>query len=81
MKFRITFKDPDGVSNSIQEESLNLAQNSLTENLRTNEKLLEPLVEHFKEELESKIEKWIEYNEYLTIEFDTDANTCTVIPV
>lgn len=25
--------------------------------------------------------KWFEYGEYLTVEIDTDAKTCTVVPV
>lgn len=85
MKFRITFKDPDGVSDSINEEALNLAQNALSDTVKADENLLEkliqPLLEHYTEDIKSKIDKWIEYSEYVTIEFDTDANTCTVVPV
>ncbi len=31
-------------------------------------------------ELAVRARKWFKYGEYVTIEWDTEANTCTVIP-
>jgi hypothetical protein len=34
-----------------------------------------------REALENRLGKWIEYGEYLRVEFDLDAGTATVLPV
>ena len=81
MKFRITFKDPDGVGDCTDSVIKQMAKDSVVESLKSNKKVLEPLEEHFREVINEFMGKWIEYNEYATIEFDTDANTCTVVPV
>ncbi len=33
------------------------------------------------EELETFAEKWVKYNEYITVEFDTKADTAVVVKV
>jgi len=32
------------------------------------------------EMVKAAIEKWVSYNEYITVQIDTKDNTCTVIP-
>ena len=61
MKIQITFKDPDGVSYSVE-------QVAAEKGLEVGE--IEPL-----------LKTWVEYNEYVTVEIDTDTNTAIVIPV
>ena len=66
MKFRITFKSPDAVSDSI-EEAIE-AFEPMEDNLVT------------KEDIEYFVSKWVTHSEYITIEFDTEAKTAIVIP-
>ena len=76
MKVRVTMKHPDCVSDAIQEA----ARASVSElELGDNERDL--LVESREADIESKLSRWIEYNEYIRIEFDLDAMTATVLPV
>ena len=75
MKFKITLKDPDGVGNSIQEAIKNDLPNDLDENE------FEELTESRKNLVEEAASKWIKYGEYITVEIDTAANTCVVVPV
>ena len=75
MKFKITLKDPDGVGNSIQEAIKNDLPNDLDENE------YEELTESRKNLVEEAASKWIKYGEYITVEIDTAANTCVVVPV
>jgi hypothetical protein len=74
MKIIVTFKDPDGVMDSVQDaikeelQSMNLSPEEYDNLLetRTNEQL-------------HKLKKWIEYDEYITVEFDTEEKTCKII--
>jgi hypothetical protein len=75
MKFKITMKDP-GAHDCIEEEaedqvrSLDLAEDE-------REAIKELRIEKLKE----FASKWMEHSEYLTVEFDTEAGTCTVVEV
>ena len=73
--FRITMKDPDGVSTSIEEA----ARDSLS-GLDLSEDELEAVLEKRQERLKEDTDKWFEYGEYLEVEIDTGKGTCTVIP-
>jgi hypothetical protein len=75
MKFQLTFKDPDGVYESLKSELRESVDNipGLSDNERND------LMESRKEEMTEFIRKWVEYQEYVTIEFDTEANTCVVM--
>lgn len=77
MKFRVTMKDPDTLYDAAQEAAEeNLAS---VDNIAEHEK--ETLVEGRVEDLKEVASKWFEYGEYLTVEIDTEAKTCVVIPV
>lgn len=76
MKFRVTMKDPDALDDPIDDavkEAPDLA------NLPEDEREL--LQEHRKVSLREIASRWFEYGEYLTVEIDTDAKTCTVVEV
>ncbi len=78
MKIRLHLKDPDGVSNSLDE-----AATEATESVR-HEQLpfeYEEVQERMVEKLAGQIEKWVKYQEYVTIEIDTEAGTAIVVPV
>ena len=67
MKFRVTFKDPDGVTDALCDAGL-VDRSGYTD-------------EDQGELVSERLEKFIRYGEYITIEFDIDSGTATVIPV
>jgi hypothetical protein len=75
VKFRIQLKDPDGFSDGMDEA----IEASLSEaDLSDDEK--EAVSEARQERAWKALETWVEYQEYVTIEFDTDAGTAVVVP-
>lgn len=80
MKIRITFKDPDGVSESINDLAQEHADKILESKVILNLFGRNHLVEKLEEKITEKLEKFITYREYLTVEFDLEAGTATVIP-
>ena len=75
MKIRITLKDPDGFYDAIGDA----IKDSIRpiEGLSDDEK--DALEETRREEVNESLSDWVEYNEYVTIEFDTEEQTATVI--
>lgn len=79
MKFRVTFKDPDGVYDSISASIFDqLAKFDLRGEL--SEEIEEHAKDGLREELEDFIRPWVKYGEYITIEFDTETKTAVVVP-
>lgn len=76
MKFRITMEDPDGPYESIQDAAKEQVKaiKGITESER------EGMLASRAETLDEFVGKWMEYGEYLVVEFDTEAGTATVIP-
>jgi hypothetical protein len=74
MKFQVTLKDPDGFSNEID----GAIRRSLAD-LELDEDEKDSLFEGRREKLEKKLEKWVKYSEYVTIEFDLEAGTARVV--
>ena len=73
MKFRVTMKTPDALDQAVQEAVLAVpmsGDNSTDIYCQQVDRMIE--VEHI-------CEKWFECGEYLTVEIDTDAQTCTVV--
>lgn len=77
MKFKVYLKDPDGFYESVQDAAKESVEQSGRLNLDQEE--LEQLVESRFEKANEAISKWVEYSECVTIEFDTDAMTATVL--
>ena len=73
MIIKMTFKDPDGVFDSIRDS----VRDSF-EGMDLSEEELEMLVESRTESVSDKLSKWIKYGEYVYIEFDTEAETAVV---
>lgn len=77
MKFVVRLKDPDGFSDSVR-----IAVDSdvaKVAGLDPDEK--ESVFELRQEKVWDDLAKFVTYQEYITIEFDTDAGTATVVPV
>lgn len=75
MKVLMNLKDPDGVYESIRssaEDSVNAIE-GLDESER------ECLVDTRIEKIESALNKWIKYGEYVAIEFDLEKNEAKVV--
>lgn len=73
MKIRILFKDPDAVSEAVDDAFKNLKRPD-----GVDEDEWEDIVQSRKEGLSLK--PWIEYMEYCTVEIDTEAKTAIVVP-
>jgi len=73
MKIRITFKDPDAVSDAIDDAFGDLKRPDGVDADEWGD-----IVESRKENL--SLSPWIEWMEYCTVEIDTDAKTAIVVP-
>lgn len=76
MKFQVTMKDPDSLGDAVKEAAEE--QLATIEGIDADEK--ESLIEGRAAKLSDFACKWMEYGEYITVEFDTDAGTATVVP-
>ena len=74
MKFKVYLKDPDGFYDSVEEACKESLRSS---NLPEDEQKL--LLESRIEKAWKQIDRWVEYKEYVVLEFDTDAVTATVV--
>lgn len=79
MKFRITMKNPDCVSDAIDAAVENEIEGLKSFGKPLNEDDLNDFRDNHKEKLETFLEQWVEYGEYITVEFDADKNTAVVI--
>lgn len=76
MKFTVQMKDPDTLHDAIREAvAIEVAKLGLTD-LREIEAISE--VRH--ESISALCSEWFSHGEYLAVEVDTEAKTCTVIP-
>ena len=75
MKFTITMKDPDGVSDSLDEAAREAA--ALVTGIDEDER--KAMAESKRDKFYNLMGKWFRYGEYLDVEIDTDAGTCTVL--
>ncbi len=75
MKFRITMKDPDGVQDALREAT----EESLKDMKGLSRDEAASLYEARHESITESLRPWFEYSEYLTVEIDTEANTCVII--
>lgn len=76
MKFTVSMKDPDTLGDAIDE--------AVKYDVLEVEGLADEEREVVEEERGRKVRelcnKWFKYSEYLTVEIDTEAGTCTVLP-
>lgn len=74
MKFRVTFKDPDGVYVSVND-----AARSYVDDMDLDEDDYDYIRDIQMDRLNEFISSWVDYSEYVTIEFDTEENTAKVV--
>lgn len=75
MKFIVQMKDPDTLTDAIQDAVKEDVDKM--EGLYDEEK--EGVIESRSEKVSAICNRWFEYGEYLRVEIDTDAGTCTVL--
>lgn len=73
MKVTITFKDPDGVHECVREDVMESIPSGLTDTEAGD------LLETRTEAAHNALKQWIQWKEYITIEFDTEAGTARVL--
>jgi len=66
-------KDPD-----VLDDSINDAVLESMEDVAEDE--VDLLKEHRAEKIKSLCSKWFQYGEYITVEIDTESETCIVVP-
>lgn len=76
MKFKVHMKDPDTLGDAI-DEAVAISVAIISEDADERE----AVAEKRREKVRDLCAKWFEYGEYLTVEIDTEAETCTVIPL
>lgn len=76
MKFRVAMKDPDALHDAI---AWAVAREVAGLPLDDVEKAL--VAEGRREKVRAQCVRWFEHGECLIVEIDTDAGTCTVVPL
>lgn len=74
MKIKVTMKDPDTMFDAVQDA---VKSEIATMNLPEDEQ--EALIELRTDKEREKLSKWFRYSEYLSVEFDTEKMTATVL--
>ena len=77
MKVKITMKSPDCVGEAIDEA----VRDSVQALGITDPEEFEAVYDTRREKVGKQLGTWIEYSEYVTVEFDLDTMTATVVPV
>lgn len=77
MKFTVSMKDPDTLSDAIEEA----VKNDVDAMGFSDSNEADALKELRVEKVYNLCRQWFRYGEYLAVEIDTEAGTCTVLPV
>lgn len=80
MKFRVAFKTPDVLDMAATSAAANRFQ-EIRGLIPHRAEDIDDLIGELKEKYMDLASKWVKFNEYVTIEFDTHAGTATVVPV
>lgn len=75
MKFRVQMHDPD----ALPEAAKQAAKDRLRESPHPPSTDVDTFGQYIEESCIESCGKWFEYNEYLTVEIDTEAGTCVVV--
>ena len=82
MKFTVTFKTPDALRDAAKEEADSLADTRLCRGAEEPDReLFNEVSGEIENEMVEFAEKWIEFGEYVRIEFDLDLKTAKVLEV
>lgn len=79
MKFRVSMKDPDTLYDAIRDAVEDQIKEQFSDIPDVEVDDLEGIKERRCERIDELCSKWFKYGEYLEVEIDTDAKTCTVV--
>lgn len=79
MKMRLTFKDPDVLIDELESQKFEMKK-KLVQDLQISEDAAEVEVDFRMKKMERLIDAYMEYSEYITVEFDDEADTARVVP-
>lgn len=79
MKMRLTFKDPDVLIDELESQKFEMKK-TLIKDLSISEEAAEVEVDFRMKKMEQLVDKYMEYSEYITVEFDDEAGTVRVVP-
>lgn len=79
MKFQVTLKDPDTLIDAITAAVKSHLRKSIDLDL-LNQNAADAAAEVYEAQIAELCGRWFKYGEYLTVEIDTDAKTCVVVP-
>lgn len=79
MKMRLTFKDPDVLIDELESQKFKMKKIIIKE-LNISEDAAEVEVDFRMKKMERLIDAYMEYSEYITVEFDDEAGTARVVP-
>ena len=75
MKIQVTFKDPDVAHDAVEDEFKPPYE---VEGLTDKDEIAE-VIEIRKNKAHDFVQSFLKYGEYITVEFDTEAKTATVV--
>jgi len=79
MKFRVSMKDPDTLRDAICDAVDEQIERQFIDIPDVVPDDLEGIKERRVERIDDLCAKWFRYGEYLEVEIDTEAKTCTVV--
>lgn len=79
MKMRLTFKDPDILIDELESQKFEMKK-TLIKDLNISEEAAEVEVDFRMKKMEQLVDKYMEYGEYITVEFDDENSTARVVP-
>lgn len=79
MKMRLTFKDPDVLIDELESQKFEMKK-TLIKDLIISEEAAEVEVDFRMKKMEQLVDKYMEYSEYITVEFDDETGTARVVP-
>lgn len=77
MKIKVTLKDPDTMHDAVR-DAVTRDVKALGLSARESQLLIN---DRFEQESSEISDRWMEYGEYLTVEFDTIAKTARVVEI
>lgn len=79
MKMRLTFKDPDVLIDELESQKFEMKK-TIIKDLNISEEAAEVEVDFRMKKMEQLVDKYMEYSEYITVEFDDETDTARVVP-
>lgn len=79
MKMRLTFKDPDVLHEELGDQRFAMVK-KLVNDLKISEEAAEVEADVRLDKMVNLTSKYLEYGEYITVEFDDETGTARVVP-